>query len=167
MSRKQLLILGIIALATIVLVIFLTWLGIATKKPENVGIDGVTYTDQTSGQNFTAFPDTSTLHGDNDSGVSPINEVSITGMDDFVATISQDQTSSIVNELTAFIRGRTGTAAGAKASVLNGQVKQTGSNPDTYQFTLVLQQSDAHYIVTIKMPTGATTPDVTFGGATQ
>lgn len=166
MSRKQLIIFGAIALITIVAVIFLFWLGL-TKQATTTDSSGTTYTDTNSGQNFTAFPDTTSLHGDGDSSIAPINEVSITGMDDFVATIDQNAASNILDQLTAFVHARSGTAAGAKAAVLNSQIKQTASNPNVYQFTLVLLQSDAHYKVTITMPTAATLPEVTFEGATQ
>jgi hypothetical protein len=168
MSRKQLIIFGAIALVTIVLVIFLFWLGLVNKqKSSDTDANGVTYTDTNSGQNFTAFPETSTLHGDGDSGSAPVNEVSITGMDDFFTIIGQDEASSILSDLTAFIHAHSGTGAGAKAAVLNGQVTQTSDSPKVYQFTLVLQQSDARYNVTITMPNGPTTPDVVFGGVTQ
>lgn len=167
MNKKQLIILGTIAVSTVVLMIFLTWLGFTLHQPANSGPNGVTYTDTTSGQNLTAFPETSNQHGDNDSGPPPNDQVTITGLDDFFAGIGQQQATDILNALTAFIHARTGTAAGAKAAVLNGQVNHTSSNPDVYKFTLVLQQSDAHYSVTITMPTTLTTPDVTFGGATQ
>lgn len=162
MSRKQLLLFGGIGFVALVLIVFLTWLGISNQAANTAKTQGVTYTDDISGQTLTTFP--STEHADNDSAKQATNDIAITGMDDFFSGIDQDQAQSILGDITTFIRARTGTAAGVKAAVLNGKVNQTGSN--TYQFVLVLLNPAGRYGVTITLPANASTPDVTFGGVT-
>lgn len=158
---RILLIIG--AVVVIGLMIFLTWYGFTREKPVVETAEGITYTDSISGQELTGFPETGTGREDGSHDTPPLNEIAITGLDDFFGTINQDQARSILDDLTTFIRARVG-AHGARAGALNAKITQTKSSPAEYTFTLVLVNPSVSYPVTISMPFNDTaTADVTFG----
>ena len=151
------------AILVIGIMVLLTWYGFTREKPAVKTADGVTYTDSISGQELTGFPTTGSGREDGSPDTPPLNEIAITGLDDFFAKISQDQARSILDDLTTFIRAHAG-AQGTRAGALKAQVIQTKSNPATYTFTLVLVSPAVSYPVTITMPYNDTaTADVTFG----
>jgi hypothetical protein len=161
-DKSRLLLIGG-AIAVMGIMILLTWYGFTREKPAVQTAEGVTYTDSISGQELTGFPTTGTAQEDGKADTPPSNEIIITGLDDFFATINQDQARSILDDITAFIRAHAG-AQSTRAGALNARITKTMSNPATYTFTLVLVNPSVRYPVTITMPFNDTaTADVSFG----
>lgn len=160
--QGQLLIIGGGVLA-VGIVVWLTWLSLTHGTSATVDTkQGITYTDSISGEVLTGFPKGVHSEG-NTPNDPPLNQITITGLDDFFGTLNQDQASGILDDLTGFIRAHIG-AHGTRAGALNAKISSNHQTPATYTFTLVLVNPSVSYPVTIKMPPGDTAlAEVTFG----
>jgi hypothetical protein len=157
----------IIGVVTVVLLaIGLTVYGLQRNQQQATN-NGTQYTDSISGQKFTAFGGSSDQRENGEVTVQPANEIVITGFDDFMSSVNQDQAQSILHDLTTFVRARVG-AHSTRAGILDAKIDKTSDNPAIYKFTLVVVNPASRYSVTITMPTTTNlTPQVTFGGITQ
>ncbi|MGH7196919.1 MAG: hypothetical protein ACREGJ_04115 [Candidatus Saccharimonadales bacterium] len=152
-----------ITIASILVIIVglavIVWVVIAMQQPE-VGKEEVIYTDKISGEARSAFPEKEEEAETGHAHETAVNQVSISGLNDFYDTIELEQAESITEALTNFLRAQAG-ATSVTAGVLDASVSRIADSPATYKFTLVSIDPEARYDVTVKLSDDALTPEVT------